>query len=184
MADRRRGLVRLCRQRPARAGADEPDHQRPRRHARGRHDHVIGENRKSRPIGGSATRPRPRRRRLCRARRRRHAAAASRPRSGAGHRALLHHQGGRQGHRPRPSMVYGFAKQSGGAMRIDSEVGEGTRVEIWLPRADEAGDTAAPAGRPPRPNGAPAAGPGCCWSTIMTKCARPPRSCSTTLATR
>lgn len=33
------------------------------------------------------------------------------------------------------SMAYGFAKQSGGAIRIDSVVGEGTRVEIWLPRA-------------------------------------------------
>ncbi|HEV2818531.1 MAG TPA: response regulator [Allosphingosinicella sp.] len=33
------------------------------------------------------------------------------------------------------SMVYGFASQSGGALHIDSKVGEGTRVEIWLPRA-------------------------------------------------
>ncbi|MBW8743087.1 MAG: response regulator [Sphingomonas sp.] len=33
------------------------------------------------------------------------------------------------------SMVYGFAQQSGGTLRIDSEVGSGTRVEIWLPRA-------------------------------------------------
>jgi CheY-like chemotaxis protein len=33
-------------------------------------------------------------------------------------------------------MVYGFAKQSGGAIRIRSQVGEGTRVEIWLPRAE------------------------------------------------
>jgi signal transduction histidine kinase/ActR/RegA family two-component response regulator len=35
------------------------------------------------------------------------------------------------------SMVYGFAKQSGGAISIDSKVGEGTRVEIWLPRAPD-----------------------------------------------
>ncbi|HWH17504.1 MAG TPA: response regulator [Allosphingosinicella sp.] len=35
------------------------------------------------------------------------------------------------------SMVYGFAKQSDGALRIDSRVGEGTRVELWLPRAPE-----------------------------------------------
>ncbi|WP_166037421.1 response regulator [Sphingosinicella sp. YJ22] len=34
------------------------------------------------------------------------------------------------------SMVYGFAKQSGGAIRIASHVGKGTRVEIWLPRAE------------------------------------------------
>jgi PAS domain S-box-containing protein len=33
------------------------------------------------------------------------------------------------------SMVYGFANQSGGAMRIESREGEGTRVELWLPRA-------------------------------------------------
>jgi CheY-like chemotaxis protein len=33
------------------------------------------------------------------------------------------------------SMVYGFAQQSGGTLRIESEVGIGTRVEIWLPRA-------------------------------------------------
>jgi PAS domain S-box-containing protein len=32
------------------------------------------------------------------------------------------------------SMVYGFAKQSGGLFRIESEVGVGTRAEIWLPR--------------------------------------------------
>jgi PAS domain S-box-containing protein len=35
------------------------------------------------------------------------------------------------------SMVYGFARQSNGTIRIDSSVGEGTRVEIWLPRAPE-----------------------------------------------
>jgi CheY-like chemotaxis protein len=33
------------------------------------------------------------------------------------------------------SMVYGFAKQSGGLFRLDSTLGEGTRAEIWLPRA-------------------------------------------------
>jgi PAS domain S-box-containing protein len=36
------------------------------------------------------------------------------------------------------SMVYGFARQSGGAIDIDSKVGEGTVVEIWLPRAPDA----------------------------------------------
>jgi PAS domain S-box-containing protein len=41
------------------------------------------------------------------------------------------------------SMVYGFVKQSGGAIRIDSVVGKGTRVEIWLPRAPEAVSRAA-----------------------------------------
>jgi PAS domain S-box-containing protein len=33
------------------------------------------------------------------------------------------------------SMVYGFAKQSNGAFRIDSKVGRGTTAEFWLPRA-------------------------------------------------
>ena len=34
------------------------------------------------------------------------------------------------------SMVYGFAQQSGGAIGLSSEVGEGTRAELWIPRAD------------------------------------------------
>jgi signal transduction histidine kinase len=34
-------------------------------------------------------------------------------------------------------MVQGFAAQSGGGVRIQSKVGEGTTVELWLPRADE-----------------------------------------------
>ena len=34
------------------------------------------------------------------------------------------------------SMVQGFAVQSGGAVRILSKLGEGTTVELWLPRAD------------------------------------------------
>ena len=33
------------------------------------------------------------------------------------------------------SMVHGFASQSGGAMRIHSTPGQGTRVELFLPRA-------------------------------------------------
>jgi CheY-like chemotaxis protein len=33
------------------------------------------------------------------------------------------------------SMVYGFARQSGGSLSIHSEEGEGTSVQIWLPRA-------------------------------------------------
>jgi hypothetical protein len=32
------------------------------------------------------------------------------------------------------SMIYGFAKQSGGQVRIYSELGEGTTVCIYLPR--------------------------------------------------
>jgi CheY-like chemotaxis protein len=36
------------------------------------------------------------------------------------------------------SMVFGVARQSGGGMRIDSRLGEGTKVEVYLPRASEA----------------------------------------------
>lgn len=35
------------------------------------------------------------------------------------------------------SMVYGFAKQSNGHVEIDSTVGRGTTVSLYLPRADE-----------------------------------------------
>jgi PAS domain S-box-containing protein len=35
------------------------------------------------------------------------------------------------------SMVYGFATQSGGAVRLQSRLGAGTQVEVWLPRAPE-----------------------------------------------
>ena len=35
------------------------------------------------------------------------------------------------------SMVYGFAKQSNGAFYLDSELGSGTKAELWLPRAPD-----------------------------------------------
>lgn len=34
------------------------------------------------------------------------------------------------------SMVYGFVRQSGGALRIDTEVGRGTRIELLFPRIE------------------------------------------------
>jgi PAS domain S-box-containing protein len=43
------------------------------------------------------------------------------------------------------SMVYGFAKQSGGHLHIDSRLGYGTRVELFLPVAHSAALPAAPA---------------------------------------
>jgi signal transduction histidine kinase/ActR/RegA family two-component response regulator len=42
------------------------------------------------------------------------------------------------------SQVYGIARQSDGTVRIESTVGEGTTVEIWLPVAPEALRTARP----------------------------------------
>jgi len=40
-------------------------------------------------------------------------------------------------------IVYGFTKQSGGDVRIESEVGRGTTVRIYLPRASAEGETVA-----------------------------------------
>ena len=37
------------------------------------------------------------------------------------------------------SMIYGFAQQSGGTVTIDSEIGNGTTVQIYLPRAPQRG---------------------------------------------
>jgi PAS domain S-box-containing protein len=34
-------------------------------------------------------------------------------------------------------MVYGFAKQSNGAFRLESRIGHGTTAELWLPQASE-----------------------------------------------
>ncbi|MBZ9717528.1 PAS domain-containing protein [Mesorhizobium sp. AD1-1] len=38
------------------------------------------------------------------------------------------------------SQVYGFIKQSGGHIRIESEVGEGTSIHLFLPRAPNTGN--------------------------------------------
>ena len=43
------------------------------------------------------------------------------------------------------SMVYGFVRQSGGYLRFDSELGYGTRVDLFLPVAKTAVDAAQPA---------------------------------------
>jgi PAS domain S-box-containing protein len=46
------------------------------------------------------------------------------------------------------SMVYGFAKQSDGAIHIESTLGLGTQVELWLPRAPSGSMSAEPADAP------------------------------------
>jgi hypothetical protein len=66
---------------------------------------------------------------------RRHGCRHPRPR----HRALLHHQGRRQGHRPGPVDGAWLAEQSGGRLVLSSEPGHGTRVELWLPEAHAVG---------------------------------------------
>jgi PAS domain S-box-containing protein len=55
------------------------------------------------------------------------------------------------------SMVYGFAKQSGGWATIDSEAGKGTTVKLFLPRAkaDARSAEALPAEDPPSGHGQP-----------------------------
>jgi signal transduction histidine kinase len=53
------------------------------------------------------------------------------------------------------SMVYGFASQSGGGMRIDSTLGKGTVVELWLPRAADAPAEPEPAQPEPLAAGRP-----------------------------
>jgi signal transduction histidine kinase len=54
------------------------------------------------------------------------------------------------------SQVLGFAKQSGGGVRIDTRLGHGTAVEVFLPRAEAREEAPAPAAR----NGAPRAANG------------------------
>ncbi|MGH7031654.1 MAG: ATP-binding protein [Stellaceae bacterium] len=51
------------------------------------------------------------------------------------------------------SMIYGFAQQSGGQARIDSEPGRGTTVRLYLPRhaAEEASESADATAPPPSP---------------------------------
>jgi len=67
------------------------------------------------------------------------------PRERARLRAVLHHYGSRQGLGLGLSMVYGFIVQSGGGLELDSEVGVGTTVRLYLPLSS------APAhGRPKR----------------------------------
>ncbi|MDR3536618.1 MAG: response regulator [Acetobacteraceae bacterium] len=46
------------------------------------------------------------------------------------------------------SMVHGFARQSGGDMRVQSQMGQGTRVELWLPLAEQGAGAATAACAP------------------------------------
>ena len=68
------------------------------------------------------------------------------------------------------SMVYGFVKQSRGHVKIYSEVGHGTSIKLYLPRAAGAAD-ARP--RPAhRPRSMPEATRRSWWSKTAPRCAR------------
>ncbi|WP_049820106.1 hybrid sensor histidine kinase/response regulator [Bradyrhizobium japonicum] len=49
------------------------------------------------------------------------------------------------------SMVYGFVKQTGGHIQVYSEVGHGTCIKIYLPRAETDTTTAGPSSEAPEP---------------------------------
>ena len=116
-------------------GAAQPGGQRARRHARGRRDHHRrrDEAGDGRPASGAGARA---------------AMSASSVRdtgegmdednAGARHRAVLHHQGRRQGHRPGPVMVHGMAEQSGGRFVLQKPHGRGHHRRDLAARAPAA----------------------------------------------
>ena len=135
-----------------------------------------GRGQSARPAGG----------RICRSRRlrRRQRHPGRDPR--AGHRALLHHQGGRQGHRPRPVDGLRLRPPVGRSDRHRQPGGRGNHGrDLAAPRAGSARPAEEePAAAAPRSGGRRAGRCGSCSSTITTRCARPPPECCATWATR
>ncbi|WP_420224959.1 ATP-binding protein [Pigmentiphaga litoralis] len=77
------------------------------------------------------------------------------------------------------SMVYGFVKQSGGHLKIYSEIGHGSTIKMYLPRVHAMEDVSRPAFE-----GAATGAPKPCssWKTIRP-CARRPSTCWSNWAT-
>ena len=131
----RRRAVARARRRSATSWrrAPQPRHQRARRHARRRQAHP------SRPVMPSSTTATPRRTAMStpgqyvwwRSSDTGTGIPRRDPRQGL--RAVLHHQGAGKGTGLGLSMVYGFVKQSGGHIKIYSEVGHGTTIKLYLP---------------------------------------------------
>ena len=78
------------------------------------------------------------------------------------------------------SMVYGFVRQSGGFISIDTCQGEGTRVALHMPAASADAQEEPTAVRSACP--AQVAGARFCWSRMTTRCARCCRAHSRTSA--
>ena len=68
------------------------------------------------------------------------------------------------------SMIFGFARQSGGHLRIDSELGHGTTVRLYLPRAD--GERIVRGRRSHATHPCRRAASRSCWSMTTRRCAR------------
>ena len=65
-------------------------------------------------------------------------------------------------------MIYGFARQSGGQVRIYSEVGQGTTVCLYLPRHHGDGGASADAA-PDRPTRRAPSRARRCWSSTTSR---------------
>ena len=48
-------------------------------------------------------------------------------------RAVLHHQGNRQGHRSRPFHHQAIVSSHGGFIKLSSEIGKGTQFKVYFP---------------------------------------------------
>ena len=120
---------------PDRAGHPQPGHQRPRRHG-GRRRADRGHRQRRRSARPSGRRSPPAGEYVMVAGHR-HRLGHERRGAGQGVRALLHHQGGRQGIGPWPQP--GFRPGQAVRRRRDGSTprsAQGTSVKVYLPRAD------------------------------------------------
>ena len=119
------GRVRDC--------AGQPGGQCARRHAGGRRRHHLPP-RTLRWIHPATTSPLAEA--ICRADGRGYRHRHPRRCAAADLRSVLHHQAGRQGHRPRPVAGATASRTSPAArVKVESELGKGTRITLYLPRA-------------------------------------------------